>query len=256
MKVTVLGSGSSVGTPAAGNYWGNCNPENPKNNRTRASILVEDGNTDILIDATVDLREHLNRTNKSKIDALLLSHAHSDHINGMDDLRVISYHLGHPIDTYSNAATVNDITHRFSYVFEGAFENIYKPFLRTHIVKEGDKIKINDTEIDIFQQEHGSCNSLGFRFGDFAYSVDMKYLDDASLEKLKGLDTWIVDAAANEADTHFSHAGLKQVYEWVEYLKPKMTYLTVLTNFMDYDDLCAKLPNNIRPAYDGLVLEF
>ncbi len=255
MKVTILGCGSSVGTPAAGNYWGKCNPQNPKNHRTRASLLVEDGKTDILIDATVDLREHLNRANKNKIDALLLSHAHSDHINGMDDLRVISYHLGRAIDTYSNEYTINDITHRFSYIFKGAFD-VYKPFLKTNIVSQNTSIKIGDINIDIFLQDHGTCDSLGFRFDNFAYSVDMKYLNEESLEKLKGLDVWIVDAAANDAETHVSHAGLKQIYEWVDYLKPKMTYLTVLTNFMDYDELCKNLPDNIRPAYDGMVLEF
>ncbi len=255
MKVTVLGCGSSHGTPAAGGYWGICNPDNPKNSRTRASILVQSKTTDILIDATVDLREHLNSIEQKKIDALLLSHAHSDHVNGMDDLRTIKHVMNRTIDTYSNDKTIDDIMRRFPYIFKGDYGDVYKPFLTPHTIPENVDITIGDLDIGVFEQDHGSCTSLGFRFGDFAYSVDMRDLCEASLQKLEGVDTWIVGSAGYHKDTHPTHATLKQIIKWVDRLQPRMTYLSVLSNYMDYDIMCDELPANIRPAYDGMVLE-
>ena len=256
MKVTVLGSGSSVGTPAAGGFWGTCDPDNPKNARSRASLLVQDDGTDILIDATYDLRMQLNAAKQNRIDAVLLSHAHSDHICGIDDLRVISYHRGEPIPLYTNQATMDDFGGHFAYAFKGGYGGVYRPFLAANIIPETAELKIEGTKINVFPQDHGSCTSLGFRFGDFAYSVDVQNFTKSSLKALEGVDTWIVDCAGYHREESATHATLKQVKEWVEHLKPRMTYLTVLTNFMDYDTLCAELPENIRPAYDGMVLEF
>lgn len=255
MKITVLGCGSSVGTPAAGGYWGDCNPDNPKNSRTRAALMIQSDNTDILVDATYDMRTQLNMVEQKKIDALLLSHAHSDHINGIDDLRVISYHMGKPVPAYTNKATMDELEDRFSYIFTGGFGGVYKPFLEPKTIDEHSKIQINDIPITVFPQDHGSCTSLGFRVGDFAYSVDVKDFSDDSLAALKGIDTWIVDAAGYHRETSPTHSTFKQIFEWVDILKPRMTYLTVLTNFMDYDALCDELPDHIRPAYDGLVIE-
>jgi len=256
MKITILGCGSSMGTPVAGGYWGNCNPENPKNHRTRASIFVQSETTNVLIDTTVDARTQLNSIAPvEKIDGLLWSHCHSDHINGMDDLRAISYFSGNPIETYSNAVTMDDLTTRFPYVFRDGYEGVYRQFIRPNVIEDYGHLTIGDLDIECFPQKHANIDSLGFRFGKFAYSVDVVDFEPEALEKLKGLDVWVVDAAGFKMDTPVTHATIERVRKWVDYLKPKMTYLTVLTYSMDYDALCEELPDHIRPAYDGMAIE-
>lgn len=255
MKITVLGCGGSLGTPAPGGFWGKCDPDEPRNNRTRASLLVQSKTTNILIDASYDLRIHLNRLGLQQIDGVLLSHHHNDHINGIDDLRVIAYHSQKLIDMYSNEETMDEVHRRWPYLFETKFEGIYVHFLKKHIIGNYDRFKIGDIDIETYEQDHTTCTSLGFRFGNFAYSVDVAQLSDKSLEKLKGIEAWIVDGGAYQRESVSTHANLKRVMEWADILKPKMTYITVMTTHMDYKTLCDELPPHIRPAYDGMVLE-
>jgi phosphoribosyl 1,2-cyclic phosphate phosphodiesterase len=254
MKITVLGSGASLGCPAAGGFWGKCDPEEPKNHRTRASLLVQSATTDILIDCSYDLRTQLNGVGLKKLDAVLFSHAHSDHVNGVDDLRVLAYHNNRLIDIYSNDETLGEMERRWPYLFQPKF-NVYVEFLRKNLIENYDRFKVGDIEVESFEQDHMVCASLGFRFGDFAYSVDVANFSDKSLEKLKGVETWIVDAAAYNKEAVLTHANIKRIMEWTALLKPKMTYLTVLTTHMDYKTLCEELPPHIRPAYDGLEIE-
>lgn len=253
-KITVLGCASSMGTPAAGGFWGNCDPDEPKNERTRASILVESAETTVMVDTTVDTRLQLNRARPETIDAILYTHAHSDHINGLDDLRLYSFKRGKPIDVYSNAETIQELHDRFAYVFKGGGDGVYRPFLQSHVIQDPD-FMVGDIEVRSFDQDHGTCTSLGFRFGDFAYCVDVIRLDEPALDKLRGVKTLMVDCAAYHKDQTNTHANLKQVLEWVDILKPEMTYLIDLTTMMDYKTLCEELPDHIRPAYDGLEIE-
>lgn len=255
MKVTVLGCGSSLGTPAAGGFWGTCDPTNPKNARSRASIMVQTDKTNLLIDASYDLRYQLNRVELKDIDGLLISHAHSDHVNGIDDVRVLAYHNNKMIDVYSNRETLDEIERRWPYLFKSSSNGIYVQSFERCEVDNFSKFRIGDIDIETFEQDHTTCTSLGFRFGKFAYSVDVANLEKKSLEKLKGIETWIVDASSYNKETVMTHANLKRVKEWVEILKPKMTYITVLTTHMDYDTLCDELPPHIRPAYDGLEID-
>lgn len=255
MKITVLGCGASMGTPAAGGFWGKCDPNEPKNKRSRASILVQSEKTNILIDATVDLRLHLNRLSLKKLDGLLVTHAHSDHVNGMDDLRAISYHSNQLINTYANQETLDEMDRRWPYLFAPKSGGIYVEFMKKHLVNNYDTFRIGDIDIESFEQDHATCMSLGFRFGTFAYSVDVARLNEQSLKALEGVETWIVDAASYHKENPLTHANIKRVMEWTERLKPKMTYLTVLSTHMDYNTLCEELPPHIRPAYDGLVID-
>jgi phosphoribosyl 1,2-cyclic phosphate phosphodiesterase len=255
MKITVLGCGSSLGTPAAGGFWGKCDPAEPKNHRTRASILVQSATTNILVDTTYDLREHLNRLSLKKLDGVLFSHAHNDHVNGIDDLRAVAYHSGRLLDIYGNAETLEEIERRWPFLFNKKFEGFYVEFLERHVIGNYDRFRIGDIEVESYEQDHTTCTSLGFRFGDFAYSVDVAALNEKSLEALKGIETWIVDAAAYRKDVPGTHANLQRVMEWTERLKPEMTYLTVLTTHMDYKALCEELPPHIRPAWDGMEIE-
>lgn len=255
MKITVLGCGSSLGTPAAGGFWGTCDPENPRNERSRASIMVQTKKTSLLIDASYDLRYQMNRVKLKDIDGLLLSHAHSDHVNGIDDVRVLAYHNNKMIDVYSNRETLDEVERRWPYLFKSSSNGIYIQSFERHEIGNFDKFRIGDIDIETFEQDHTTCTSLGFRFDKFAYSVDVAELSDQSLEKLKGIETWIVDASSYNKEKVMTHANLQRVKAWTDILKPKMTYITVLTTHMDYQTLCDELPPHIRPAYDGLEID-
>lgn len=255
MKITVLGCGASLGTPASGGFWGKCDPAEPKNHRTRSSILVQTENTNIVVDATYDLRMHLNKYNLKKIDGVIITHAHNDHVNGIDDLRVISYHSNKLLDLYANRETLDEIHRRWPFLFEPLHEGLYTQFLDKHEIGNYDRFQIGDIPIETYEQDHMTCLSLGLRFGDFAYSVDVAKLNEKSLQALKGVETWIVDAGAYHKEAVQTHANIRSVMEWADILKPKMTYLTVLTTHMDYKTLCEELPPHIRPAWDDMVIE-
>ncbi len=255
MKITVLGCGASLGTPAGGGFWGKCDPDELKNHRTRASILVQSNTTNLFVDATYDARQHLNKMNLKKVDGILITHAHSDHVNGIDDFRAIAYHAEKFIDVYSNKETLDEMTRRWPYLFNSDTRGIYSQAYQLVNVPDEGRFTVGDIDVQTFIQDHTTMNSLGFRFGDFAYSVDVANLDDKAREALKGVETWIVDAGSYHKETVMTHANLKRVFNWVEILKPKMTYLTVLTTHMDYKTLCDELPPHIRPAYDGLEID-
>lgn len=254
MKATVLGCGASLGSPAAGGFWGDCDPAEPRNARTRASVLVQSETTNLIVDAGYDLRAQLNHIELKKVDGVLLSHEHSDHINGLDDLRVFSYQSKDLVNIYANEITIGEIDRRWPYLFQGSGGGVYAPCLRSNTIGNYDQFSIGDMQVQSFEQDHKTCKSLGFRFGDFAYSVDVADLNEQSVGLLKGVESWIVDAGGYHNEKVSTHANLKRVMEWVDLLKPKMTYLTVLTTRMDYQRLCGELPPHIRPAYDGLEI--
>jgi phosphoribosyl 1,2-cyclic phosphate phosphodiesterase len=255
MKATVLGCGSSMGTPAAGNFWGKCDPNDLRNYRTRASLLVQSDTTNLVIDASYDLRIHLNRVQLKKVDGVLISHAHSDHVNGIDDFRAIAINSGKRVEIYSDQQTLDEMERRWPYLFSEDPEGIYIQAFNRNKIESFGRHSIGDISFETFEQDHHTISSLGFRFGDFAYSVDVAMLSDRALQSLKGVETWIVDACSYHKDIVLTHANIRRVMEWVDVLKPKMTYLTVLTTHMDYKTLCNELPQHIRPAYDGLELD-
>ncbi len=254
MKITILGCGGSMGTPMAGGFWGVCDPDNPKNSRTRASILVQSKTTNLLVDATVELREHLNRLNLKTLDGVLVTHPHSDHINGMDDLRVISFYSDKLIDIYSNFETLEEIDRRWPYVFKPKGDGIYLEFLKKNQIENYQKFRIGNIDVESFEQDHLTCASLGFRFGRVGYSVDVVNMNEKSLKVLEGIEIWIVDAGSYKKEEALTHANLQMVKEWAARLKPKITYLTALTAQMDYKTLCDELPLDIRPVYDGMEI--
>lgn len=255
MKITVLGCGGSLGTPAAGGFWGKCDPAEPKNHRTRASLLVQTEKTSLVVDTTYDLRQHLNTHNLRKLDGVLISHSHNDHVNGLDDLRVVAYHNNMLIDLFTNKETMDEIHRRWPFLFEEMHGGIYTKFLKKNEIENYGKFRVGDIEVESFEQDHTTCLSLGFRFGNFAYSVDVADFTEKSLEKLKGVETWIVDAGAYNKEVVLTHANIQRVKKWADLLKPKMTYLTVLTTHMDYNTLCEELPPHIRPAWDGMQID-
>ncbi len=255
LKITVLGCGSSGGLPLIGNDWGKCDPSNPKNRRTRASILVEHGDTTLLVDTSPDLREQLLRENVQKLTAVLYTHAHADHCHGIDDLRSMNWRMKAPIDIYGDAPTIEKLTTRFDYIFNHRAEGdaYYKPSLTPHIIGAGEVLKFGGITVVPFEQDHTYLKTFGYRFGNFAYTTDAKTLDDDAFKALEGIEVWVVDCVSK--NPHPTHSHLQQTLEWIEKVKPKKAYLTHMGQGLDYETICGELPEHVRPAYDGLKIE-
>lgn len=257
-KITILGCGNSAGTPAMGNHWGACDPNEPRNLRTRASIAVRSETTTLLIDTSPDLRMQANRENIKKIDAIIFTHIHSDHVHGIDEIRNLNQRLGNVITPiYATAETMADIHQRFSYLFVER-EKIYPAVLLPNVMTPESMNKpmtIGDITLTPFLQDHGTCISLGFRFGDVGYSTDMVRLPPESVETLKGVKAWIVDAAGYKTERNIVHATLQNVFDLNKEIKAGQVYLTHMGPGMDYQTLLRELPEGYKPAYDGLEIE-
>lgn len=256
MKVTVLGCGPSNGVPVIGGNWGTCNPDNPKNRRSRPSVLVETQGQVILIDTSPDLRAQLLAAGVTRIDAVLYTHDHADHVHGIDDLRTVSRLMGRTkIPAYADPETLASITRRFPYVFdlpEGPTGMLYRPILVPNVI--AGPFRIGPVEIIPFVQDHGICPTLGFRIGQFGYSTDVVRLDEAAFAALDGVETWIVDCL-RDGEPHPTHANLATTLGWVARVKPRRAVLTHMNHHADYDHLAALCPAGVEPGYDGMVLE-
>tara|TARA_X000000950_G_C13831012_1_gene626173 strand:+ start:285 stop:1061 length:777 start_codon:yes stop_codon:yes gene_type:complete len=254
IKVHILGCGSSSGVPAIGNNWGNCDPKNPKNRRMRSSLLIEDSETTILIDATPDLRQQLLNANVKHIDGVLITHAHADHIHGIDDFRFLNLIMKKHIQLYASDEVIDQINKKFGYVFEDlkseASGFYYKPCLIPNKIKN--TFFINNLKIMTFKQDHGFGESTGYRINNIGYSTDVVNLENEAFRILEGIDLWIVDCL--QLNPHKSHAHLEKTLSWIKRLKPKKAILTHMSILTDYEDLLSRLPNNCVPAYDGLII--
>ncbi len=251
MKVHVLGCGSSGGVPLISGNWGACDPLNPKNNRTRASVLVQVEGKNILIDTSPDLRSQLLRANISTIDAVLLTHAHADHCHGMDELRQIFFHQGKKIPVYADIVTLEKVQAMFSYMFFSP-DSFYPDYLVGHAI-EDNNFAIEGVPVTMFHQLHGHQRSSGFRIGGMAYSTDVKYFPKESEKSLMGLDVWVVDCLRYEE--HQTHAHFDLTMSWIETFMPKRTVLTHMCEHLDYDELLSQCPANVLPGFDGMVVD-
>lgn len=261
MKITVLGCGASGGVPLIGGQeghgdWGNCDPTNPRNRRSRASIVVDDGTTRILVDSSPDLRQQLLSCGISHLDAVIYTHLHADHCHGIDDLRWVNIRMGKALPIYANQQTIEYLSTSFSYALAKAPDDkrFYRPVLLPHVITPNVPFTIGTISILPFFQDHGAfASSLGFRFGDFAYSTDAVALDDTAFSVLAGTKAWIVDCL-NERP-HPTHAHLDRSLEWIATVKPDRAWLTHMDHTMDYARISALLPAGVEPAYDGLEIE-
>jgi len=258
MKVTILGCGHSGGTPMIGGIgWGNCDPANPKNRRTRPSILVETNTAHILVDTSPDLREQFLAADIRRVDTVLFTHAHADHLHGIDDLRAINRVMKAPIEAYADAKTWDEIRERFEYTLTPLREGskfFYKPVLVPHEIVPGETVQIGGMPVTAFEQDHGVAGtSLGYRIGDLGYTTDVVDMPEDGFGILAGIDTWLIGALMD--DPHPTHAHVAKVLSWVERVGPRQAVLTHMSNLLDYDALAAQLPDGVAPAYDGLVLD-
>ena len=261
---TILGCGSSPGVPRINGDWGACDPTNPKNRRTRASLLVQQigpdgGTTAVVIDTGPDFRAHMIAAKVENVDAVFYSHAHADHIHGIDDLRGYVQHTGKRMPIWSDAATLDRIREAFRYCLETPPGSSYPPIVEAKVIDPSlPEITITGAGGAIaFQpllQHHGSIVSLGFRIGDFAYCSDVSGFPEDTIAKLSGLDTLVIDTL--QYKFHPSHLSVEQSLGWIERFAPKRAALTHMHTPLDYETLMRETPDHVEPAYDGMRFEF
>jgi phosphoribosyl 1,2-cyclic phosphate phosphodiesterase len=253
MKIRVLGCGGSGGVPQVGSGWGVCDPENPRNRRRRCSVLVEEAGATILIDTAPDCREQLLDAEVTHLDAVLFTHAHADHLHGIDDLRAVNRAMHRPVPIWADAATLEEIGRRFAYTLRPieATRSFYKPTLVPNEI-DG-PFSVAGVKIVPFVQDHGFSTTLGFRIGGFAYSTDVVELDEAAFAVLSGVSVWIVDCLRKEP--HPTHSHLEKTLRWIERVEPRRAVLTHMDPVLDYESLRQELPAGVEPGYDGLTIE-
>jgi len=253
VRVTILGCGPSTGVPVIGGNWGRCDPNDPRNRRRRVSVLVEVGGAVILIDTSPDLREQLLDAGVTRIDAVVLTHAHADHLHGIDDLRSVNRLMRSAIPLYADARTLGEIGNRFGYVFKPVEkpDRFYKPTLVPHEI--AGPFEITGIAVLPFAQDHGFSTTLGLRIEAFAYSTDVTELDDSAFAALQGVELWIVDCLRREP--HPTHSHLAKTLSWIDRVRPRRAVLTHMDQSLDYRELSAELPSGVEPGCDGLVIE-
>lgn len=259
----MLGTGSSGGVPRVGNAWGNCDPREPRNRRRRCALLVErlassGAKTTVLIDAGADLREQLLSSDVRSLDGVLLTHAHADHIFGLDDLRQLALGLARPIDVHMDESTSASVMRSFDYCFRQAPGSSYPRFLIENRIVHPEAFAVSGPGgiVDVLPLlvEHGDIHALGFRVGDMAYLPDVKRIAAAqSFDALGGLQILVIDALRRRS--HPSHLNLEESLALIDRLAPERAILTNLHSDLDYATLAAELPANVEPGFDGLRID-
>ena len=253
MRVTVLGCGTSAGVPQIGCRCPVCRSPDPRNKRRRCSLLIEAAGLRILVDTGPDLRQQCLDAGIETLDALIYTHAHADHVHGIDDLRAINNNQMGAIATFGEAEVLAHIEERFPYAFAGGHgsHGWWRPELRPQAV--AGSFRIGPVEVGLFPQRHGRGRTTGLRIGGFAYSTDTDGLDERAFAALAGVEVWIVDALRDRP--HPSHAHLDLALAWIARIGPKQAFLTHMNHEVDYADWVARLPPGVLPAHDGLVVE-
>lgn len=263
LRFTILGCGSSGGVPRigpAGPNWGACDPENSKNRRRRCALLVqrigEEGRTSVLIDAGPDVREQLIGARCGHLDALVLSHDHADHVHGVDDMRQVVFNRRSRLPAWMDDPTAETMMRRFRYIFETPEGSNYPPILDLYRIDGPLRIDGAGGTIELhpFPVVHGEIDALGFRIQDVAYVPDISEMTEAAWSACAGLDCWILDALRHTA--HVSHANVETALEWIARAAPRRAILTNMHIDLDYQALDAATPDNVTPAFDGLVLDY
>jgi len=264
LEVTILGSGSSGGVPRADGNWGVCDPADPRNNRTRCSLMVrrpsEEGPerwTTIVVDAAPEFRQQTAAAGAKRLDALLMTHDHADQAHGIDDIRAFAQRQRARIPVHADAATEETLLRRFGYIFRG--EKSYPAIADIFAIPpHGQAWRVDGPSRPIpvvtFDQDHGEVRSVGYRFGPIAYSSDVLTLDDAAFEAMAGVELWIVDAL--RYTPHPTHAHVERTLGWIERLRPARAILTNLHIDLDYTELSGRLPAGVEPGFDGMRIEF
>ncbi|MDB5725362.1 MAG: Beta-lactamase [Novosphingobium sp.] len=254
MKLIMLGSGTSTGVPRIGNDWGDCDPNEPKNRRTRVSIVVESAaGSRLLIDTSTDLRAQLLHRDIDKVDAVFWTHDHADHCHGIDDLRPMRYGRGGPLPGYAAEETVRRLRHRFDYVFAGQFG--YPTIVS---IEPLDRLKIcQGFGVGWCQMPHGHAQSTAYRFDadgkSIGYATDFSEITREMVDLFMDTDLLVIDCLRR--DPHPTHANLGMALEFAEATRARQAVLTHLDKSLDYATLSAEVPSHVLVGYDGLEVE-
>lgn len=252
LKIRILGSGTSSGVPRIGNDWGQCDPREPRNRRTRASVLIESETTRILVDTSPDMREQLNAAGVDRLDAVIWTHDHADHTHGIDDLRQVFHTMRRPVAGFAHPHTIRRLKHRFDYVFDGG--GGYRP--TATIEPLGETRRIGDIDITSVDQPHGDIFATGLKFEKngkaIGYATDFHEFTSDMRGLYDGLDIWVVDALRREP--HPTHPHLDATLGWIAECSPRRAALVHMDNSMDYTALKDTLPPGVEPGYDGMEL--
>lgn len=262
LRVTILGCGSSPGVPRLNGDWGNCDPANPKNRRMRTAALVErikanGARTTVAIDTGPDFRAQMLMASVRHIDAVIYTHAHADHIHGIDDLRTFVIGQNRLMDIHADGPTMGRLKQGFGYCFETPPGSSYPPILRPHLIEHRRPFVVGGEggalTFEPLPQVHGDIISLGFRLGQLAYCPDVSDFPASTASRLNDLDVLIIDAL--QYRTHPSHFSLAEALSWIERLAPKRAVLTHMHVPLDYTAVQTETPENVEPAFDGMIIE-
>jgi phosphoribosyl 1,2-cyclic phosphate phosphodiesterase len=255
MRLTFLGTGTSFGVPQIGCGCAVCRSTDPRDKRNRSGALVEAGGSTILIDTPPELRLQLIAGGFSQVDAVLYTHEHADHTNGIDDLRMFSVRQRRALPIYGPPETLERLRASFSYIFDDvrAYEGTSKPSLALHAVEPGVVVDVAGVAVLPLAFRHGHIRVFGYRIGDLAYVTDVKSIPDTERRLLQGLDVLVLNALWWRS--HPTHLSIGEAIETAQSLGAQRTYLTHLTHETGHAELAGQLPEGIFPAYDGLTVE-
>lgn len=253
MKLTFLGTGTSTGVPSIACDCETCLSDDLRDKRLRVSILIEKGDTKILVDTSIDFRQQALRAKIQRLDAVLITHCHVDHVFGLDDIRPLNFRYG-AMPIFANEIAWIDLRRIFQYIFKPVHFGGGLPQLIPHTVVSGAPFCIGeDIEITPLEVIHGKLPVIAYRFNDFAYATDLNFISDATIDGLRDLDVLVLDCV--RIKPHSTHLGLNEALEYIERIKPKRAFLTHLNHDIMYSRDSAMLPENVQFGYDGLVVE-
>jgi phosphoribosyl 1,2-cyclic phosphate phosphodiesterase len=250
--LTVLGSGTSMGVPTIGCPCSVCRSADPHDRRTRPSVMVEYGARRILIDSSPDFREQAIREGIRHLDAVLYTHAHADHILGLDDLRPLTFHTEGKIPLYAQASAIGRIREMFSYIFAGDYK--YGGIAQVELNVLDGPLELYGAVFDPIPVMHGDAEICGFRFGSAAYLTDFSDIPESSMERLLGLDILFLDALRHKP--HPTHSTVANSLGLIERLNPRRAFFTHISHDLGHEATNAALPPHVRLSHDGLKLEF
>lgn len=253
MRVVILGSGTSAGVPTLGCECAVCSSSDPHNKRMRASIYLESDDTKLLVDCGPDFRTQAILRGVKDVDSVLLTHTHSDHINGLDDLRAFNMVHGHPITVYGTEASLTDVRTRFAYCFVPPPPGGGIPNLKLETMTPGKAFKVGSIDVLPLTIYHGRMPIVGFRFGNFAYFTDVSKMPDETVEALRGVETLITSALRHKP--HPSHMSLDEARELAGRIGASKIWFTHMCHDLDHDATNRELPDGMALLYDGLTFD-